>query len=831
MKSGRGAAKTENTTTMDAGDKANPTEEMSTDQYHHFIPRFILRKFAQPCLKMINVWNWYTGNVSTHAIKGSFGMVNLYNSDTKSKTTNDNHVEKLFADLECAMGAIVKKTEDVLAPPSKPGPVPQRSVPLLPSEVSTIYKFISLSEFRNGPLLLRGPYPDSNREKAHQEWVARLKFFLQESHDELLAMDELLQPDAMRPMISEYKQIGKMKLHFWTTPKGEEFLLGNLLIGSEGGQDRARNSVPTMIIPAHIYIPVSPEILIVLCEESLCQHSLLKNAQHGVTTPFNRPAKGKAGKTEGRRRFQPIVYNWKTSYPITQLSVNDFRIITKVIVLPSSILVFRSRFAVDYAINNILLFSDTYTTWSKEHRGPSRNKVMQLFKEILQIIKEGGERHDLTWRLTRESLQFVSENTDGKTEEKLISIIEELGKATLVSGIDYHRHNYMFCKPGMYFMGDKKLMPYLRAAFWRGGVCNALIVHKADLPRDRAAWQPIFAAAMGSPDPYGRQLNGMGGGVSSLSKICIVCPSARQDADVDFEFVQVVIEDGQLDLASNCGNMTAAIGPFSIDNGLLKKPVIESASSPGPSSCTVRIFNTNTRKIIHSTFSVSGDPLRFHPGGTYEMAGVAGAASRICLSFISPGGTQTDNTLPTGSGTTVMDTRDEQGLRIQASLIDLANPGVHVDGRALGLDSSTTPLDLDKLHHKMALLEEIRREGAEKMGLDPDIASVPKIVICLPPTAEAVSKGVHIQCLVLSMGQTHKAIPLTLALNLGAACKIEGTIPFVLANGVDAKKDVTIQHPSGAINVGVELNGKEVESAVLYSTARLLMLGEVNIET
>jgi 2-methylaconitate cis-trans-isomerase PrpF len=373
-------------------------------------------------------------------------------------------------------------------------------------------------------------------------------------------------------------------------------------------------------------------------------------------------------------------------------------------------------------------------------------------------------------------------------------------------------------------------MPVLRAAFWRGGVCNALIFHKADLPKDRASWQPIFAAAMGSPDPYGRQLSGMGGGVSSLSKICIVSPSTRQDADVDFEFVQVVIKDGQLDLASNCGNMTAAIGPFSIDNGLVKKPIIETRSSLDPTSCTIRIFNTNTRKVIHSTFSISGHPLKFHPGGAYEMAGVAGTASRICLSFISPGGTQTDDTLPTGSSTTILNTRDEQGSRIQATLIDLANPGVHVDGRVLGLDSSTTPLGLDKLHHQMALLEKIRREGAEKMGLDPDIASVPKIVIVLPPTAEAASKGIHIQCLVLSMGQTHKAIPLTLALNLGAACKIEGTIPFMLANGVDAEKDVTIQHPSGTIKVGVELNGKEVESAVLYSTARLLMLGEVNIE-
>ncbi|KAM0437825.1 hypothetical protein ACHAPT_002190 [Fusarium lateritium] len=361
----------------------------------------------------------------------------------------------------------------------------------------------------------------------------------------------------------------------------------------------------------------------------------------------------------------------------------------------------------------------------------------------------------------------------------------------------------------------------IRSRFWRGGVCNALIFRRADLPTDQTTWQRLFANAMGSPDPYGRQLNGMGGGVSSLSKICIVSPSSREDADVDFEFVQVVIEDGTLDQASNCGNMTAAIGPFALDEKLFL-PLPAQLSD----YATVRIFNTNTNKVIASTFPVTGHPPRFQPHGAYRMDGVPGTGSKISLSFLSPGGTQTGAMFPAGRGITLMTTTGKDGCRVRASLVDVANPVVYVDGTTLGISPGVTPDELDQRRETLAFLESIRREAASLMGLSPDVASVPKIVVLFPPQ----DTGVNITCVALSMGQTHKAIPLTLALNLAVACRFDGNLASALASKVGADGKVTIQHPSGTITVGTEIREGNVERATIYSTARLLMKGEVNVD-
>src|SRR3954447_10058048 len=127
------------------------------------------------------------------------------------------------------------------------------------------------------------------------------------------------------------------------------------------------------------------------------------------------------------------------------------------------------------------------------------------------------------------------------------------------------------------------------AVFMRGGTSNAIVLHERDLPRDRAQWDEIFLAAIGSPDPYGRQLDGMGGGISSLSKVCIVGAPTRPDADIDYTFAQVSVKSAAVDYSANCGNMSSAMGPFAVNEGLV--------TAPANGEAVVRIHNTNTGKI------------------------------------------------------------------------------------------------------------------------------------------------------------------------------------------------------------------------------------------
>lgn len=326
------------------------------------------------------------------------------------------------------MGAIVKKIEDVLAPPNKDQLASLAGVHLLKSEIYTVYKFIGLSGFRNGPvgLFVDDDFtPDFNGKQAHQEWVAKLEFLLQELHEELLAMDELLQPHIVRPIISRYKQLGRMKLHFWAAPQGEEFLLSNLFVRLEGCQDSKRDSASSNIrLPAHVYIPVSPEILMVLYTESLCQHSLLRSTQHGVTTPFDRPAKGKVGKTEGRRRFQPMVHNWKTTYPVTPLCVGDICTINGYILAASNLVVYRSRATLDKIINNILPFSEKHAIWSKEYQQPTP----KMKSEVRAEEDEHQKLQDLILQLIRQCIRPIVENADEKLQEEISSQVEILEK-------------------------------------------------------------------------------------------------------------------------------------------------------------------------------------------------------------------------------------------------------------------------------------------------------------------------------------------------------------------------------------------------------------------
>ena len=176
----------------------------------------------------------------------------------------------------------------------------------------------------------------------------------------------------------------------------------------------------------------------------------------------------------------------------------------------------------------------------------------------------------------------------------------------------------------------------LPAVFMRGGTSKAVVFRQEDLPADRSAWPAVFMSVMGSPDPYGRQLDGMGGGISSLSKVCVVGPSSRPDADIDYTFAQVAVDAPVVDLAGNCGNMSAAMGPFAIDEGLV---VLTSDHE-----AVVRINNTNTDRVIVARFPVVDG--RAAVLGDEQVDGVAGTGAQVRLDFLDPAGGKTGSCCP-----------------------------------------------------------------------------------------------------------------------------------------------------------------------------------------
>ena len=374
----------------------------------------------------------------------------------------------------------------------------------------------------------------------------------------------------------------------------------------------------------------------------------------------------------------------------------------------------------------------------------------------------------------------------------------------------------------------------LPAVFMRGGTSKAIIFHARDLPAARREWEAIFLAVIGSPDPNRRQLDGMGGGVSSVSKVCVIGPPTRPDADVDYTFAQVLIDKARVDYNSNCGNMSSAIGPFAIDEGLVARPTEGQA--------VVRIHNTNTRKIIIARFPMDGGEAAV--AGDMALDGVAGTGAPIRLEFMDPGGAKTGKLLPTGRAT---DTLEVPGVgRVTASMIDAANPCVFVPADAIGATAAESPAEIEGNAGLLDRLEAIRRAASVAMGIAGDLAeagglSVPFVAFVAPPLGMRVPSGVEllpadmdIAVRMMSNGQAHRATPLTGALCLAVATRIAGSIPNALGRPPSGASAIRIAHASGRIVVDAKVDGAadgrqpHAAYAAVYRTARRLFDGRVH---
>ncbi|KAH8708652.1 PrpF protein [Phaeosphaeriaceae sp. PMI808] len=383
----------------------------------------------------------------------------------------------------------------------------------------------------------------------------------------------------------------------------------------------------------------------------------------------------------------------------------------------------------------------------------------------------------------------------------------------------------------------------IEASYYRGGTSRAVIIQPRHLPRDRAKWSKIFSQIMGSGDPYGRQLDGMGAGISSLSKICLVEPYRKHKAgsnksakdrddhlvDIDYTFVGLGIEMNEVDVAGNCGNMSSAIGPYAYNAGMLTRQIY----AQGDGIVTVKIRNTNTGKIIDLTFEVvSGQAAVV---GNYSIDGVAGSGSQIKLDFKHPYGSKTGKLLPTGR-------KVDNIAGYEVSCVDGANPAVFIRAADVGVDETILPNDFNKLSDKLRILEHIRKEAAVAMGIasseDTVPRTIPKIGLVSKSSTHVILSGQTLQAeqtdLVvrfLSDMQPHRAIPLTAALTTAVAARVPGTIvEKMLASNPVMKDAITIGHASGRIQVDAHMDENDSLvpiSATVYRTSKRLFEGTV----
>ncbi len=389
-------------------------------------------------------------------------------------------------------------------------------------------------------------------------------------------------------------------------------------------------------------------------------------------------------------------------------------------------------------------------------------------------------------------------------------------------------------------------LPQIRipATYMRGGTSKGVFFRLQDLP-ERAqvpgpARDALLCRVIGSPDPYGKHTDGMGGATSSTSKVVIISPSTQADHDVDYLYGQVPIDGAFIDWSGNCGNLSSAVGPFAIANGM-----VDPARVPRDGLCTVRIWQANIQKTIIAHVQVTGGEVQ--ETGDFELDGVTFPAAEVQLEFIDPAdegdGDGGGAMFPTGN---LVDDLDVPGVGVfKATMINAGVPMVFVEAAALGYDGTELQGAINEDRDALAKLEAIRAHGAVRMGLvaDADAAAkrplTPKVAFVAPPRDYVSSSGkpvsaadIGLLARAVSMGKLHHAMMGTASVAIATAAAVPGTLVNAAAGG-GTREVLVFGHPSGTLRVGADVRQVDgawvVTKAVMSRSARVLMEGTVRV--
>ena len=380
------------------------------------------------------------------------------------------------------------------------------------------------------------------------------------------------------------------------------------------------------------------------------------------------------------------------------------------------------------------------------------------------------------------------------------------------------------------------------ATYMRGGTSKGVFFKVSDLP-ERAqtagsARDQLLLRVIGSPDPYGKQIDGMGAATSSTSKTVLLEKSQVPEHDVDYLFGQVSIDKAFVDWSGNCGNLTAAVGSFAISNGL-----IDASRIPENGLCTVRIWQKNIQKTIIAHVPITNGEVQ--ETGDFELDGVTFPAAEVQIEFLDPAddGEEGGAMFPTGNVIDQLDVPDIGSFK--ATFINAGIPTIFLNASDIGYTGAELQDDINADPLALAKFEKIRAYGAVKMGLMSDISEAeqrqhtPKIAFVAPPKTYVSSSGkavnnsdVDLLVRALSMGKLHHAMMGTAAVAIGTAAAIPGTLVNIAAGGGE-REAVRFGHPSGTLRVGAqaifENEQWQVKKAIMSRSARVLMEGWVRV--